>query len=219
MTADMALFVLGFALGSVIALIVYILLSKKTALFESRASSADAVNSELRKQLDEVRQELDHAQNELKNEAELRAAGEARHHEAEKNLQAIEKDLLGKFNSISSTVMKESSEQFLQLAETKLKAQTVEGTKELENKKGLIDNALQTMDKTLSEVRKKIEDVNKGNVEVSTLIKKHEDITAKLKDTTDHLKQALASSKKRGEWGERMAEDIIHLVGMVEGVN
>ncbi|UCH45084.1 MAG: DNA recombination protein RmuC [Nitrospiraceae bacterium] len=219
MTADMALFVLGFALGSVIALIVYILLSKKTALFESRASSADAVNSELRKQLDEVRQELDHAQNELKNEAELRAAGEARHHEAEKNLQAIEKDLLGKFNSISSTVMKESSEQFLQLAETKLKAQSVEGTKELENKKGLIDNALQTMDKTLTEVRKKIEDVNKGNVEVSTLIKKHEDITAKLKDTTDHLKQALASSKKRGEWGERMAEDIIHLVGMVEGVN
>jgi len=219
MTADMALFVLGFALGSVIALIVYILLSKKTALFESRASSADAVNSELRKQLDEVRQELDHAQNELKNEAELRAAGEARHHEAEKNLQAIEKDLLDKFNSISSTVMKESSEQFLQLAETKLKAQSVEGTKELENKKGLIDNALQTMDKTLTEVRKKIEDVNKGNVEVSTLIKKHEDITAKLKDTTDHLKQALASSKKRGEWGERMAEDIIHLVGMVEGVN
>jgi DNA recombination protein RmuC len=219
MTADMALFVLGFALGSVIALIVYILLSKKVALNESRANSSEAVNNELRKQLDDVRQEFEHAQNELKNEAELRAAGEARHHEAEKNLQAIEKDLLDKFNSISSTVMKESSEQFLQLAETKLKAQTVEGTQELDTKKELIDNALQTMDKTLSDVRKKIEDVNKGNVEVSTLIRKHEDITAKLKDTTDHLKQALASSKKRGEWGERMAEDIIRLVGMVEGVN
>jgi DNA recombination protein RmuC len=219
MTADMALFVLGFALGSVIALIVYILLSKKTAIIESRANSTEAVNSELRKQLDEMSQKLEHTQSDLNNEAELRAAREAQYHEAEKNLQAIEKDLMDKFNTISSTVMKESSEQFLQLAETKLKAQTVEGTKELENKKGLIDNALQTMDKTLSEVRKKIEDVNKGNVEVSTLIKKHEDITTKLKDTTDHLKQALASSKKRGEWGERMAEDIIHLVGMVEGVN
>jgi DNA recombination protein RmuC len=33
------------------------------------------------------------------------------------------------------------------------------------------------------------------------------------------LSHALASPKKRGEWGERMAEDIIRLVGMVEGVN
>ncbi len=51
------------------------------------------------------------------------------------------------------------------------------------------------------------------------LLKKHEDISSKLNDTTVHLKQALASSKKRGEWGERMAEDIINLVGMVEGIN
>ena len=58
MTADMALFVLGFALGSVIALIVYILLSKKTAIIESRANSTEAVNSELRKQLDEMSQNL-----------------------------------------------------------------------------------------------------------------------------------------------------------------
>ena len=61
--------------------------------------------------------------------------------------------------------------------------------------------------------------MGKGNVEVSTLIKKHEDVTLRLNDTTEHLRQALASSKKRGEWGERMAEDIINLVGMVEGIN
>ena len=29
----------------------------------------------------------------------------------------------------------------------------------------------------------------------------------------------LASSKKRGEWGERMAEDIMRLLGMAEGIN
>jgi DNA recombination protein RmuC len=75
------------------------------------------------------------------------------------------------------------------------------------------------MDKTLSDVKQKIEAVGRGNIEVTTLIKKHEDVTLRLKDTTDHLKQALASSKKRGEWGERMAEDIINLAGMIEGVN
>jgi DNA recombination protein RmuC len=55
--------------------------------------------------------------------------------------------------------------------------------------------------------------------EVATLIKKHEEVTTKLKDTTEHLGHALASSKKRGEWGERMAEDIVRLVGMVEGIS
>lgn len=68
-------------------------------------------------------------------------------------------------------------------------------------------------------MQKKIDDVGKGSLEVSTLIKKHEEVTSKLKDTTDHLRQAFASSKKRGEWGERMAEDIMKLVGMVEGIN
>jgi DNA recombination protein RmuC len=75
----------------------------------------------------------------------------------------------------------------------------------------------------LTEVQRKIEEVGKVSgekiTEVATLIKKHEEVTAKLKDTTEHLGNALASSKKRGEWGERMAEDIIRLIGMVEGVN
>jgi DNA recombination protein RmuC len=75
------------------------------------------------------------------------------------------------------------------------------------------------MDKTLLDVRQKIEHVSRGNEKVSTLMESHEKVTSRLRDTTEHLKQALASSKKRGEWGERMAEDIINLVGLVEGVN
>ena len=43
--------------------------------------------------------------------------------------------------------------------------------------------------------------LKKGSVKISTLVEHHADITSKLKDTTEHLKQALASSKKRGEWG------------------
>jgi DNA recombination protein RmuC len=33
------------------------------------------------------------------------------------------------------------------------------------------------------------------------------------------LREALASSKARGQWGERMAEDVLRLAGMLEGVN
>jgi DNA recombination protein RmuC len=41
---------------------------------------------------------------------------------------------------------------------------------------------------------------------------------AELTSTTADLREALASSKTRGQWGERMAEDVLRLAGFVEGV-
>ncbi|MCU0311310.1 MAG: DNA recombination protein RmuC [Acidimicrobiales bacterium] len=43
--------------------------------------------------------------------------------------------------------------------------------------------------------------------------------TTHLAGTTDALRQALASTKARGQWGERMAEDVLRAAGFVEGVN
>lgn len=220
MKTEISLLILGLVLGGVFSsLILYLILSRKSSLLEGQVRSAEAVINELRLQLERMKQELTDAQNDLKNESEMRAALEARHHEAEKNFQAIEKDLTDKFSTLSLEALSKNSAEFLKLAEEKLKSQTAEGIKDLEGKKELIDKSLTEMDKTLTDVKQKIEAVGKGNIEVSTLIKKHEDVTLRLKDTTEHLRQALASSKKRGEWGERMAEDIINLAGMVEGIN
>jgi DNA recombination protein RmuC len=43
--------------------------------------------------------------------------------------------------------------------------------------------------------------------------------TRALAETTQHLREALASPKARGQWGERMADDVLRLAGMVEGVS
>ena len=43
--------------------------------------------------------------------------------------------------------------------------------------------------------------------------------TASLADTTAHLREALASPKARGQWGERMADDVLRLAGFVDGIN
>lgn len=220
MPTEISLLILGFVLGGVLSsLVLYIILSRKISFFEGKAGSSEAVINELRQQLEQKTGELALTQNEFQNEAQIRAAMEAKYHEAEKNLQSMEKDLLDKFSTISLDALSKNSAEFLKLADEKLKSQTVEGRKDLEGKKDLIDKSLTAMDRTLSDVRQKIEEVGKGNVEVSTLIKKHEDVTLRLNETTEKLKQALASSKKRGEWGERMAEDIISLAGMVEGIN
>jgi DNA recombination protein RmuC len=52
----------------------------------------------------------------------------------------------------------------------------------------------------------------------SALQHSHEQLSV-LSETTDSLRQALSSSKARGQWGERMADDVLRLHGFVEGVN
>jgi DNA recombination protein RmuC len=43
--------------------------------------------------------------------------------------------------------------------------------------------------------------------------------TAALTDTAGRLREALAGAKSRGQWGERMAEDVLRAAGLVEHVN
>ncbi|KAF0145743.1 MAG: hypothetical protein FD156_718 [Nitrospirae bacterium] len=212
----MGFLVIGFIIGGVIAWLIA----------SSRAKSVEAVNNELRQQIadsdikiKDKDDKLEQIRKELTDEKQARASMDAKYEEAEKNLLTIETWLTDKLGSISLDALSKNSAEFLKLAEEKLKSQTVEGKKELEGKKDLIDKSVETIAKTLTEMQQKLSEVEKGSVKISTLVEHHADITSKLKDTTEHLKHALASSKKRGEWGERMAEDILRLVGLVEGIN
>ena len=47
----------------------------------------------------------------------------------------------------------------------------------------------------------------------------HATATQQLAATANGLHQALASSNARGQWGERMADDVLRLAGLHEGVN
>ena len=200
---------------------------------EKRASGAEARVEELRQQGQQRDAELSQTRNELNAERSVNARLE----ESQKHLreeierfQEMESKLGETFKALSMDALsrntgefKKYADEFIKLAEEKLKSQTAEGKKELETKKELIDQNIEAIGKTISEVQRKIEEVGKASgekfTEVSTLIKKHEEVTSKLKDTTEHLSHALANPKKRGEWGERMAEDILQLIGMVEGIN
>ena len=43
--------------------------------------------------------------------------------------------------------------------------------------------------------------------------------SAHLAETTQHLREALANPKARGQWGERIADDVLRAAGFVEGVS
>jgi DNA recombination protein RmuC len=55
--------------------------------------------------------------------------------------------------------------------------------------------------------------------EVDASLRSHAEVAASLASTTRSLHEALANPQARGQWGERMAEDVLRLAGFVENVN
>lgn len=55
--------------------------------------------------------------------------------------------------------------------------------------------------------------------EVAASLNQSMQATADLAHTTSHLRRALASPKTRGQWGERMAEDVLRHAGFAEGIS
>jgi DNA recombination protein RmuC len=130
------------------------------------------------------------------------------------------KDSMG---SLSLAALKTNSEEFMKLAGSMLGQQTQSGEKDLEGKKKLIDQTLESMRGDLQKMQDVVAGFEKERVqkygELSAHLKTAAEQTAKLQDTANHLRQALVSTKARGLWGERMAEDVLQLAGFVEGVN
>ena len=55
--------------------------------------------------------------------------------------------------------------------------------------------------------------------QVDESLRAHAEITATLSSTTGALREALANPQARGQWGERMAEDVLRMAGFTEHVN
>ncbi len=109
------------------------------------------------------------------------------------------------------------------LAAERLGAQAQLQSSELDAKKGLIDQQLAGMKDELEKVSGLVRDLESGRQrqhgELSRQIQQASQQTAELGDLTRSLREALSSPSARGQWGERMAEDVLTLAGFVEGVN
>ncbi len=127
------------------------------------------------------------------------------------------------FSALSLEVLSKSTDDFFKIAEQKLGQQKESNTKEMDNKKSLIDQTLQAMKSELGKVTNLVQSVEKDRKAkfdvLSSDLTKAAAETQKLRQTTNNLQSALANSRVRGQWGERMAEDVLRLAGFVEGIN
>ncbi|MDD5529804.1 MAG: DNA recombination protein RmuC [bacterium] len=139
------------------------------------------------------------------------------------DIETIISRIKDSFGELSFQALSKSTSEFLKLANETLSKQTQSGEKTLEGKKELIDQNLKNMKDTLQKVQDMITNFEKDREqkfgELSNQLKLTAEQTGKLQETTHQLRSALASTKTRGQWGERMAEDVLRLFGFIEGIN
>lgn len=86
----------------------------------------------------------------------------------------------------------------------------------LDAKKQLIDQAIQNVNERLNKLGDYFNSVEK---ERKGEFGRLSESVGSLALTTGELHNMLASTQRRGAWGERMADDILRLAGLAEGVN
>jgi DNA recombination protein RmuC len=127
-------------------------------------------------------------------------------------LVEIRAEMENSFKSLASQAIKSNSEEFLKLANEKFKTSMENAEIKFDEKKNLIDQNLGEMHKTLK-------GLTDQSITLNTRLEETSIETGKLRETAIGLREVLSSSQKRGQWGERMVEDILQYIGLIENVN
>ena len=125
--------------------------------------------------------------------------------------------------AVSAEALRKNSEQFFSMARETLTNQVAAGEQDLLTQKQLIDQTLQAMKLELDDVQTLVTSLEKDREgkfgELTQQLKQAAEQTTNLQNTTEKLRLALSNTQTRGQWGERMAEDVLRTAGFIEGIN
>ena len=115
------------------------------------------------------------------------------------------------------------AETFLKLATPQLKQVSAANEQALKERQNEIDKGLDGLRKELENVREFVTKTDNERVrsigEVANMVKESRTVTEALRQDTAKLNEALAGGQSRGQWGERVADDVLRIAGFIEGVN
>jgi DNA recombination protein RmuC len=149
---------------------------------------------------------------------ELFEASEDRHRMA---TEAMLERVRASFGELAMDALGRSSERLLDLADARLGAERGRQASVLEQKKDAIDQELDRVGLELDRLRQLVTGLERerarGLGQVSAQLEQAARSTAELARTTEGLRAALRHGQRRGQWGERLAEDVLRQAGLVEG--
>ncbi|MGF1598995.1 MAG: DNA recombination protein RmuC [Acidimicrobiales bacterium] len=122
-----------------------------------------------------------------------------------------------------SETMRAALDTVLTVASSKLGDQLEAGRAVIDQERHLVARQVEGVHHELARVASLVNDLQKEGAaqtgQIASGLEQAFRVTANLADSTRSLERALASPKARGQWGERMAEDVLRAAGFAEGIN
>jgi DNA recombination protein RmuC len=177
--------------------------------------------------VDTADQKVEQIRGELANAKAVEAALR-RDLEAERNLareklaafQQAEERLRDAFKALTTDALKDSSEQFLKLAEENLKKLHEAGKGDLEQRQKAVENLIEPIQKSLEKVNTQVQELEKARAQAyGSLTEQVKNLALsqqKLEAETGNLVKALRAPTVRGRWGEIHLKRVVELAGMLE---
>ena len=123
-----------------------------------------------------------------------------------------QEELKNTFGDLSNEALIQNQKTFFELAEDKFSTLLGQSDEQLGKKKELIDSSLK-------EMKIDLKNLSENTIALKSQMEESRKRVGELSDTTSQLRQILSSSQARGQWGERMVEDILNFIGLAEGIN
>jgi DNA recombination protein RmuC len=224
MTAELLIgLVVGVALGLVAGLLVA---TRRQAGLAAEVRAAEARLDDARQAAVGLGDELEQARSALAaaDAAQARSAAEIDHLQraAAERAAAWEEDrqrLVGSFADLSNQALQRNTEQFLTLADTRLKEAQEAARGDLAQRQQAITHLLQPLQETLSKYEqglRQLELERKGAyATLAEQVRQLGSSNEKLRQETGNLVTALRSPQTRGRWGELQLRRVVEMAGML----
>ncbi len=150
----------------------------------------------------------------------LRAREKAARLETRLSHEQVAKDEMSRvFSLTAQEALRDSSAQFLQLAQEKLKQAQNDGAHDLEKRQKAVADMVTPIEKSLKDMQTRIETLGKAGAGLETQLKTFSEDQRLLRQETHNLVQALRNPAARGRWGEMQLSRALEMIGMVEGTH
>lgn len=186
----------------------------KAESFAERAKGLEVENGKLQERLEGER---------ARYESSLAEVDRARTEQAkrdEQRLKEINEQYQQKLDAITSKALRESTEQFLKIANETFSKHQSSSLAEMDKRRKSFEEFVKPIGETLKKTDERLLQLDKARVESQTDMKAHLEFLAKqtatLGDRTQQLVNSLKRPEVRGRWGEMALKNIVELAGMSE---